>query len=152
MQTRMLWDIPAEAANVSLCRHAVRILLEHNSISETDIDDAELVVGELCSNVVRHAYDARAGRIAVKVELNGLDVCMSVTDTGKGFDSQALPDPPVFTESGGMGFYLMQNFSDNLTIGVEDFGGSAITAMRHVSTRRASPTPMMASGVPSAPK
>lgn len=141
MLTRMLWDIPAEAANVSLCRRAVRMLLEHNCISENDIDDTELVLGELCSNVVRHAYPSQAGRISVIVELRGLDMLMSVRDTGRGFDVGGLPSPPVFTESGGMGLFLMERLTDHLTIGTERLGGTEVSATRRLVNRRSGHIP-----------
>jgi serine/threonine-protein kinase RsbW len=108
----------------------VRLLLEHNRIEVEDIDEVELIVGELCANVIRHAYDHSSGRYSVEAALDGSDLCISVSDSGRGFDSAALPDEPQFTAAGGMGFYLMNRFSDRMRFQAVDGGGSAIVAHR----------------------
>jgi serine/threonine-protein kinase RsbW len=108
----------------------VRLLLEHNQIVVEDIDDVELIVGELCANVIRHAYDHASGRYAVEAALDGAELCISVSDSGRGFDSAALPEEPQFTAAGGMGFFLMNRFSDRMRFHAVDGGGSAIVAHR----------------------
>ena len=120
----------------------MRLLLEHNEISEEDIDDVELILGELCANVIRHAYDATddSARYVVEAGLNGLELCISVTDRGRGFDSGRLSESPNFTEAGGMGFFLMNSFSDRLSFRGVEGGGSAIVAYR--TLRRADPDPV----------
>lgn len=130
MLIRLTWDLPAEASHVSLCRRTVRLLLEHNEILQDDVDDVELILGELCANVVRHAYDHRGGRYTVEAALDGVELCVAVTDQGRGFDSARLPDAPHFTEAGGMGFFLMNRFSDRIQFQDVEGGGSAIVAHR----------------------
>lgn len=136
MLIRLTWDLPAEASHVGLCRRTVRLLLEHGEILQDDVDDVELILGELCANVVRHAYDHRSGRYTVEAALDGLEFCVAVTDQGRGFDSACLPDSPQFTEAGGMGFFLMSRFSDRIQFRAVEGGGSAIVAYR---TLRAAP-------------
>ena len=135
MVIRMSWKMPADASNVPLCRKAARLLLEHNLIADHDVDDAELVLGELCSNVIRHAYDTPTGSMEVNMALNDLDLVVSVSDSGRGFDSGNLPSTPMFSASGGMGFFLMEQFSDNVSIDSINGGGSAVTATRRVMRR-----------------
>lgn len=136
MLTRMSWEMPADASNVPLCRKAVRLLLEHNSIVDRDVDDAELVLGELCANVIRHAYDCTEGSMEIEMALNDLDLVVSVSDSGRGFDVRDRPLTPTFSASGGMGFFLMEHFADRVCI---DSGigadGSAVTATRRVMRR-----------------
>jgi anti-sigma regulatory factor (Ser/Thr protein kinase) len=132
----MVWEMPAAAENVSLCRRAVRLMLEHNLIEDSDIDDAELVLGELCSNVVRHAYGTQLGAISVRVELDDLEVLMSVKDTGMGFNINSRSAAPVFSENGGIGIFLMERLTDHLRISAECFEGSEVTASRHIAKRQ----------------
>jgi anti-sigma regulatory factor (Ser/Thr protein kinase) len=102
-----------------------------------DIDDVELILGELCANVVRHAYDYQGGRYSVETSLEGLDLCLAVSDNGRGFDAADVSGPPQFTEAGGMGFFLMDRFSDRIHFRAVPNGGSAIVAHR---TLRKAPT------------
>jgi anti-sigma regulatory factor (Ser/Thr protein kinase) len=131
----MTWEMPADASNVPLCRKAVRLLLEHNLISDHDVDDAELVLGELCANVIRHAYEVTAGSMEIQMALNGLDLMVSVSDSGRGFDTRNRPATPMFSASGGMGFFLMEHLSDQVTIDSSNDKGSAVTATRRVMRR-----------------
>lgn len=130
MLIRLTWDLPAEASHVSLCRRTVRLLLEHSEILQDDVDDVELILGELCANVVRHAYDHQSGRYTVEAALDGLEFCVAVTDQGRSFDTSRLSGAPQFTEAGGMGFFLMNRFSDRVQIRAVEGGGSAVLAYR----------------------
>lgn len=118
---------------MGLCRRTVRLLLEHNHVLDRDIDEVELILGELCANVIRHAYGADGGRYSVEVSIEGYLMCLSVSDRGRGFDSEALPEPS-FTEDGGMGLFLMGQFADRIEFHAADGGGSAVVATRTLRT------------------
>jgi anti-sigma regulatory factor (Ser/Thr protein kinase) len=137
MLIRLTWDLPAEAAHVALCRRTARMLLEHSDIAEEDIDGIELIVGELCANVIRHAYDIHGGRYSVEVAIDGVELCLSVADSGRGFDSSELSEERQFSETGGMGFYLMSQFAGRIDFRMANGGGSAIVANRTLRRRSA---------------
>ncbi len=135
MRIRLAWELPAEASLVALCRRTTRMMLEHGRVLETDIDDVELIIGELCANVVRHAYDSSDGRYTVEVAFDGREVALAVRDHGQGLPSPEAPEPMGFTEDGGMGFFLMRQFSDRLELGASDGGGCTVVARRRLQVR-----------------
>lgn len=134
MLIRLTWDLPAETAHVALCRRTARMLLEHNHIHEEDIDGIELIIGELCANVIRHAYDMSGGRYSVEVSLDGMDLCLAVIDNGRGFPSPETPEPR-FSETGGMGLFLIGQFADRFDFRMVEGGGSAVVANRTLRRR-----------------
>lgn len=135
MLIRLTWELPAENAHVPLCRRTVRMLLEHGRVVEEDIDGIELIIGELCANVIRHAYKDPDGRYVVEVALDDMELRLSVTDSGCGFNQADLPPEPRFSEIGGMGFFLISHFADRFEFQAAEGGGSAITASRTLRRR-----------------
>src|SRR5687767_14746644 len=55
MILKLMIDLPEEQSYVRATRLVGRTLLEHLKVVEQDIDEIELVVGELCANVIRHS-------------------------------------------------------------------------------------------------
>jgi serine/threonine-protein kinase RsbW len=108
------------------------MLLEHYRVCDEDIDDVELLLGEMCSNVIRHAYVCQGGRYTVDLALEGKVLRVTVTDSGRGFSSDQLPDEPAFSEAGGMGLFLMSQFADRVDFRVGDGGGSRVSVERAV--------------------
>jgi serine/threonine-protein kinase RsbW len=136
---RMNWELPADAANVPLCRRFLRVMLEHNCVAVADVDDLEVVLGELCANVIRHAYDTQGGCLSVEIALDGDLFEVAVRDTGRGFDpSQLCADRP-FSPDGGMGMYLIETFSSSVQISSAAALGSEVKAFRRLSRHKESP-------------
>lgn len=139
MLVRLTWDLPAEATHVVLSRRTARMLLEHHGVLDDDIDAVELILGEMCTNVVRHAYDNHAGRYSVELSLDDNRLKIRVTDQGRGFDGNGRR-VPEFTEAGGMGLFLMSQFADRVDIQPSESGGSSVSAFRTVRLRSDAPT------------
>jgi len=55
MMLRLMLELLEDLAYVRITRVLGRALLEHLQAEKHDIDDVETLVGELCSNVLRHA-------------------------------------------------------------------------------------------------
>ena len=55
MSMKITLEVPEDESLVPMIRQIGRTLLEHWNAAPTDIDDIEVVLGELCSNVLRHA-------------------------------------------------------------------------------------------------
>lgn len=54
---RLAFDLPGSVTHVSHLRMASRCYVESVGLSKEDVDDLELLLGELSTNVVRHAED-----------------------------------------------------------------------------------------------
>lgn len=104
----MRWTFSAtDAAEAQGMRQAFSAYLRMRGGDEANYDAAEVIFGELVSNVVRHA----PGPIDIAVEwTRGKRARMSVSDRGPGFDpSPGLPANPL--AEAGRGLFLVSAFS-----------------------------------------
>jgi serine/threonine-protein kinase RsbW len=102
--------LPALPENVALARRVLATLADTLGLSAAVRDDLRLAVTEACTNVVRHAYHDRPGRIEVlaRPEADALQVIVS--DTGSGI--VASPD----AAGPGYGLGLIEVLADRLEI------------------------------------
>ena len=87
----------------------------------------ELAVVEAATNVVRHAYRGRGGRVEVELTREGRAIALSVVDTGISFDPTRVPPPrdldpddPSSWPEGGMGLPIIRAACDELRYRAED--------------------------------
>jgi anti-sigma regulatory factor (Ser/Thr protein kinase) len=79
------------------------------------LQEFELVVEELVTNIHRHAYQGRGGPVELVVELDGPEVVLELTDDGTPFDPRS-GDPATATDGeGGRGLTLVAGLVDGLT-------------------------------------
>jgi anti-sigma regulatory factor (Ser/Thr protein kinase) len=121
MSLKIALEVPEDAAYISMVRQMGRTLLEPYA-SEQIIDDIELVIGELCSNVTRHARSEK-GCYRVEMEHRADRFIMLVADEGQGFAAPRFS--PMGTLSlmedgteryGGFGLHLVDSLTDSLVI------------------------------------
>ena len=81
----------------------------------------ELAVVEAATNVVRHAYGGRGGRLELELARDGNALAISVVDSGVPFDPTRLPAPrepdpgdPSTWPEGGMGLPIIRASCDDL--------------------------------------
>jgi serine/threonine-protein kinase RsbW len=129
---RLTWDLPADSKHVRLCRILVRTALEHMNVNRREVEELELTIGELCSNVVRHAEMAPGKSYQVELELLDEAAFITITDKGIGFEPE-LTEEPTPTESGGLGLWLVGQLMDKLEFGKRDGKGTVVHAERRLT-------------------
>jgi len=77
-----------------------------------------VVVSEATLNAIHHGSGSDAEKeVEVIFDFEGTKMTIEVSDSGKGFDHQNLPDPtdPADIEKGsGRGIFIMKNLSDEI--------------------------------------
>ncbi|MFF7640708.1 ATP-binding protein [Streptomyces canus] len=107
-------------------RRDVRAVLAHAphgdrpAIPASRVTDAELVVSELITNVLRHA----PGPCALTLRLTGTELSISLYDTSH---DTPVVQPPDRRRVGGHGLYLVHSVSDRVVVTPRG-GGKEITA------------------------
>ncbi len=99
---------------------------------ETVIRQLELALTEAAANVIRHAYQERAGQaIELTLEILAEQVCLTLSHDGPPFDRTAVP-PPTFDGSreGGFGVYMMERLADQVSYFQEPGGRSAVRLVK----------------------
>jgi anti-sigma regulatory factor (Ser/Thr protein kinase) len=131
------FDVPPALSNITHLRRTARCLLESLGLSRENTDDVETLIGELCTNVVRHAQTVNSN---YKVSLEFYDECVIVTviDHGVGFVEDAiLPPgslrPDTFVDGveeriGGLGLPLIHAIADHVEIRPTTPHGTTIRA------------------------
>lgn len=84
------------------------------SISTRTLFHMDLVINEILSNILLHAFEEnQEGQITLQLEHLGQTINLHVTDNGKAFDPFSLPEPQLPTDLGeasvgGLGIHLMK--------------------------------------------
>lgn len=136
-------DLPEDGYYLRIARLLSRTLLEHLKVVERDIDDVEIVIGELCANVLRHA-ESDDGRFRVTLEYYDNRIEIAVEDKGHGFLLSSVA--PVGSERedfhggrrmGGYGMALIQSLSDRVEFRPTDPHGTTASATKtlHYATQ-----------------
>src|ERR1019366_9661770 len=114
---KLTLELPDDVTYIRTTRLLSRCLLEDIKVVKSTIEDVEEIVGELCSNVIRHAHSS-ATRFLVTLEYYKPKVVITVTDTGEGFVmTDVLPvgtsrsDGKGGQRVGGFGLCLLEGLS-----------------------------------------
>ncbi len=135
MILKLSLDLPEDGSYVQITRLLGRTLLEHLKVVEADIDDLELLVGELCTNVIRHARSSE-GRYRVILEYHADRAELTVEDRGTGLTFQEVPEAGTERPDslqggqriGGFGMGLVQALADRLEFRHTDPHGTTVRA------------------------
>lgn len=128
-------DLPGDGTFLRIARRIGHTLLEDLGVVAQDIDDVEFIVGELCTNVVRHAQMTGDCRFLLILEYHADRVAIIVEDQGKGFSAQDVgavgsvrPDMDGGDRVGGFGLQLVRQMADHITFESSDSHGTTVFA------------------------
>jgi len=84
-------------------------------LSETDVGDVKLAVGEALANALKHGHQPGRDKIRLRCMSCDSALVVEVTDQGPGFDPDeiALPDHDEL-RVGGLGIHLMRSTMDEV--------------------------------------
>jgi anti-sigma regulatory factor (Ser/Thr protein kinase) len=133
----LCFDLPPALSNIAHLRKTSRCLLESLGFSRESTDDVETLIGELSTNVVRHAHTGNSP-YQVSLKLYGDRIVVTVIDTGVGFVEEAVPEPgttrsdtlqPHFGDRiGGLGLPLIHAIADHVEIQPTSPHGTTVRA------------------------
>lgn len=97
------------------------------------IPDLALVLGELLTNSVRHAYGLMPGRIDIALTVTGEEVNLLVRDYGRSMDLTKRREPDLSqANEGGYGLYLIRMLSDDVQIDAPGGVGNRVIVQRRL--------------------
>lgn len=107
-----------------LCRRLIEPPLEDGALARI-----QLAVGEVMTNIVRHAYHGRSdGRIEIEAEVCGDRVLFRLYDWGEPFTLPPIVEPDLFeVRDGGLGLYLISRSADRVSYDRESDGRNCVT-------------------------
>jgi stage II sporulation protein AB (anti-sigma F factor) len=143
MENYMKLEIAARSVNESFARSAVAAFALSLNPSLSELSDIKTAVSEAVTNAIVHAY-AGGGEGKILIECNtqskdgfGGILHIKITDYGCGIEDVEKALVPFYTtladeERSGMGFTIMQTFSDDFSLISEKGKGTTVTLVKRV--------------------
>ncbi|MHB0885096.1 MAG: anti-sigma F factor [Bacillota bacterium] len=147
-------EMAAVAENVALSRVTVAAFASQLDFTLDEIEDIRVAVSEAVTNAVVHAYGdadlgggaasgvgANPGTVSLDVAHDGEALTIIVTDQGRGIADVPLARQPAYTtdpERMGLGFAIMESFSDDLDVTSEVGRGTTVRMVKRPRAVRAS--------------
>ena len=140
---RIQIKLPALSVNESMARAAVAAFVSQLDPGVTEIADIKCAVSEAVTNAIVHGYrdTLETGSIAITVSiLSGRAVKIEIKDKGCGIPDVGQARQPLYTtdaagERSGMGFTVMESFTDALKVTSKVGQGTTVTMWKKLSER-----------------
>ena len=140
---RIQLKLPAQSVNESMARAAVAAFVSQLDPGVTEIADIKCAVSEAVTNAIVHGYrdTPETGSITITVSiLSGRAVKIEIKDKGCGIPDVGQARQPLYTtdaagERSGMGFTVMESFTDALKVTSKVGKGTTVTMWKKLSER-----------------
>ncbi|MFK5706438.1 anti-sigma F factor [Lysinibacillus boronitolerans] len=142
MDNEMTLTFLAISENEALARVAVTGFIAQLDPTIDELSEFKTVVSEAVSNAIIHGYEEDGkGIVTVHAKREDDIVTVSVMDKGIGIEDVSRAMEPLFTTKGmmersGMGFTIMDSFSDQLTVISKWQEGTTVTFTKKFYTVR----------------
>lgn len=137
-ETRLMFLSKSE--NESFARVSAAAFISQLDPTVAQLVELKTAISEAVSNAVIHGYEQTVGIITLEMRLyQNRTVEVTVTDAGKGIADIEKAKEPLFTtkqdeERAGMGFTVMETFTDTLTVESEVGKGTRIFMKKFLDT------------------
>ena len=120
MRTSSVVHLPCAPASVALARRALSADLRAAGVFDQAVRDAALVISELLSNAILHAYPLPGERLQVAWAVDGASVEVAVSDGG----SPSVPHAghPTASSVTGRGLSIVEHLCQTWGIRADDVG------------------------------
>ena len=136
---RMNITLPALSVNEGVCRSVVGVFCAQLNPTIEELADIKCAVSEAVTNCIVHAYKNGEGEIYISTVLyNDRSVKIEIRDKGCGIADVKQALQPLFTtdpdgERSGMGFSVMETFTDKLSVSSRLGKGTKVTLKKRLS-------------------
>lgn len=133
-------EFPSKSVNEGYARSAVAAFAAQLDPTMEELGDIRTAVSEAVTNAIVHAYPDSIGTIWLKARIledNILEI--TVRDKGQGIPDIQQAMRPLYTTGGeersGMGFTIMESFTDKLRVRSSPGKGTTVTMLRRIRVR-----------------
>lgn len=121
IKNEMKMEFLSKSANEAFARIAVASFASQLDPTIEEISDIKTSVSEAVTNSIIHGYANTEGIVKIKARLYENEIEIEVSDNGAGIENVKEAREPLFTTKGnlersGMGFTIMENFMDELSV------------------------------------
>ncbi|SDB52054.1 stage II sporulation protein AB (anti-sigma F factor) [Ruminococcaceae bacterium FB2012] len=139
---RVTLRFPSLSENERFARLAVSGFVSSLDPALDELSEIKTAVSEAVTNCIVHAYRDTVGEIRMELRLlEGCRLYISISDKGCGISDIDKAREPLFTtapdeERAGLGFAIMESFTDKLRVRSRPGHGTAVTMLRALRTRK----------------
>ncbi len=127
----------SKRCNISIIRNMIGVMLVENNPTLTFINELKTVVSEAITNSIVHGYENKEDNY-VELKINTFDdkICIDVKDDGVGIVDVEQAKEALFStkhdeERSGLGFTIMELFSDELKVESKVGVGTLVHIEKH---------------------
>ena len=130
---------PSLSKNEALARSIITGFMLPLDPKADELADVRCAVSEAVTNCIVHAYRGAVGDITLTLKVyEGRKMKITVADSGCGIENIAEARRPLFTTAPdedrcGMGFSIMESFSDKLVVISQKGRGTKVTMTKNLS-------------------
>ncbi len=130
-------ELPAASVNEGFARVFAAAYAARLDPTMEELADIKTVISEAVTNAIVHAYPEGGGMVYISARVIGSDTLeFVIRDKGKGIGNVEQAMEPMFTTGGeersGMGFTIMQSFTDRLTVWSREGKGTKVTMTKRI--------------------
>ena len=133
------FSLPALSVNEGVARAVVGAFCAQLNPTVEEIADLKCAVSEAVTNSIVHGYRGEGGILYISVCLyDDRSISVMIRDRGCGIPDVPLARTPLYTtntdgERSGMGFSVMETFTDRLTVGSRIGKGTRVNMIKRLS-------------------
>ena len=122
MENEIRMTFLSKRCNISVIRNMIGALIVDNNPTITFINELKTVTSEAITNAIVHGYNNSEDKyIDLNVFIKSEKIVIEIIDKGIGISDINLAREPLYStkhdeERSGLGFTIMELFSDNLVI------------------------------------
>lgn len=121
IKNEMKIEFLSKSANEAFARIAVASFASQLDPTIEEIADIKTAVSEAVTNSIIHGYSNTEGIVKIKSRLYEDEIEIEISDNGAGIENIEEAREPLYTTKGnlersGMGFTIMENFMDDLSV------------------------------------
>ena len=133
-------EFPSKSSNEGFARMAAAAFAAQLDPTLEELGDITTAVSEAVTTCIVHAYPESVGRIRLRMRiLEGEKLEISIQDWGRGIEDVDKAREPLYTTGGeersGMGFTIMESFTDKLRVRSRPGRGTTVTMLRTIRSR-----------------
>ncbi|MCR5653295.1 MAG: anti-sigma F factor [Ruminococcus sp.] len=128
----------SKSSNESFARSAVAAFVLELDPTITELADIKTAVSEAVTNAIVHGYRRGSGMIYIDAKLtDDNNVIIKIRDKGVGIEDIKQAMQPLFTtaeseERAGLGFAVMQSFTDSVKVSSKPQKGTSVTLKKRI--------------------
>lgn len=133
---------PSKSANEGFARSAVAAFVMPLDPTINELADIRTAVSEAVTNAVVHGYRRGSGTVYIDAKITDTRrVIIKIRDKGVGIEDVEQAMKPLFTtapeeERAGLGFAVMQSFSDSVKVSSKPGKGTSVTLTKQLVATR----------------